>query len=313
MKLEYLFINSEEHEAIEEYKLENVTPEIINIDNTDCFIIQYNKDGDNENSAKILSKIDKMIKESFSPIVLINESSQYYNKKLFPYINEFERKLRCFLYLKSAISGDQESKEVIQDLESKDFGTIFEILFTDQGFQTKVRKEINNKSRAYTKDEILNIINELDENTVWGKLIEGNTLNELKNNFLKIKDFRNDVMHAHNINTTKFLKAKRLFTKINQELENEIKKMKNEPVEHAVNSQFNLNLLEAIKNNNIITDYSFIGNNNLYDGIGSILENPKYLFTGNNELEAGSKVNISVEDIKNIIDPLRKLENKIHI
>ena len=56
MKLEYLFINSEEHEAIEEYKLENVTPEIINIDNTDCFIIQYNKGGDNENSAKICKR-----------------------------------------------------------------------------------------------------------------------------------------------------------------------------------------------------------------------------------------------------------------
>ena len=51
----------------------------------------------------------------------------------------------------------------------------------------------------------------------------------------------------------------------------------------------------------------------MYDGIGSILENPKYLFTGNNELKAGSQVNISVEDIKNIIDPLRKSENKIHI
>ena len=71
--------------------------------------------------------------------------------------------------------------------------------------------------------------------------------------------------------------------------------------------------LTGREKHNIITDYSFIGNNNLYDGIGSILENPKYLFTGNNELETGSQVNISVEDIKNIIDPLRKLENKIHI
>ena len=74
------------------------------------------------------------IVENFAPTVLINESLAYFNRKLFPYINEFERKLRKFLYLKSAIYTGEKRIENIRDLESKDLGEIFVLLFTDAEF-----------------------------------------------------------------------------------------------------------------------------------------------------------------------------------
>ena len=78
--------------------------------------------------------IDEEIRKKFSPIALTNDSSEYYNKVLFPYINKFECKLRCFLYLKSTVSENPENFKNIQNLESKDFGEIYELLFTDANF-----------------------------------------------------------------------------------------------------------------------------------------------------------------------------------
>lgn len=64
---------------------------------------------------------------------------------LFPYINKFECKLRCFLYLKSTVSENPENFKNIQNLESKDFGEIYELLFTDANFT----KEWNLSSRRH--------------------------------------------------------------------------------------------------------------------------------------------------------------------
>lgn len=47
-----------------------------------------------------------------------------------------------FLYLKSAIAGENEYTKVIYDLESKDFGEIYELLFTDRGFTKDVKEKI---------------------------------------------------------------------------------------------------------------------------------------------------------------------------
>lgn len=69
-----------------------------------------------------------------------NESAAYFNKSLYPYFNEFERKLRKLLYLKSALQHDATASQNIKELESKDLGTIFELLFTDTQFIKDVKK-----------------------------------------------------------------------------------------------------------------------------------------------------------------------------
>lgn len=134
MKHEYLFTSLEKFEQVKEYLPDKVQRKIYKIENTESFVSVYSIEGEKKENTKILSKIDEEIKKNFSPIALTNDSSEYYNKVLFPYINKFECKLRCFLYLKSTVSENPENFKNIQNLESKDFGEIYELLFTDANF-----------------------------------------------------------------------------------------------------------------------------------------------------------------------------------
>ena len=134
MKHEYLFTSLEKFEQVKEYLPDKVQRKIYKIENTESFVSVYSIEGEKKENAKILSKIDEEIRKKFSPIALTNDSSEYYNKVLFPYINKFECKLRCFLYLKSTVFENPENFKNIQNLESKDFGEIYELLFTDANF-----------------------------------------------------------------------------------------------------------------------------------------------------------------------------------
>lgn len=145
MKHEYLFTSLEKFEQVKEYLPDKVQRKIYKIENTESFVSVYSIEGEKKENAKILSKIDEEIRKKFSPIVLTNDNSEYYNKVLFPYINKFECKLRCFLYLKSTVSENPENFKNIQNLESKDFGEIYELLFTDANFT----KEWNLSSRRH--------------------------------------------------------------------------------------------------------------------------------------------------------------------
>ena len=134
MKHEYLFTSLEKFEQVKEYLPDKVQRKIYKIENTESFVSVYSIEGEKKENTKILSKIDEEIRKKFSPIALTNDSYEYYNKVLFPYINKFECKLRCFLYLKSTVSENPENFKNIQNLESKDFGEIYELLFTDANF-----------------------------------------------------------------------------------------------------------------------------------------------------------------------------------
>lgn len=89
--------------------------------------------------------------DNYRPTVLSNGCAAYYNKFLYPYFNEFERKLRKLLYLKSALSEDKRDSETIKDLESKDLGAIFALLFADPQFNQDVRERVKNKRAIYKK------------------------------------------------------------------------------------------------------------------------------------------------------------------
>ena len=164
---EYLFTSDEHRHTVEQYAPESCEKDIYDIDNSDCWIVTYSKEGTNESSAKILSSVHSYIVNNFHPTVLSNECSAYYNKALYPHFNEFERKLRKLLYLKSALSRDAKGSALIKDLESKDFGEIFTLLFSDAQFVQGTKALVNNKTWQFTKDEILAAIEAISENTVW--------------------------------------------------------------------------------------------------------------------------------------------------
>lgn len=222
---EYLFIDDTNKTEIEAYEPIKASKDIYKFDNSDCWIATYSVPGENEDGAKILSDINDYITNNFSPTVLSNGSSAYYNKTLFPFINEFERKLRKLLYLKSALNKGDEIAENIYGLENKDLGEIFTLIFTDDNFVKKVRATVNDKSWAFTKDEIIKSLNLIEENTRWDILIGADAVSELRENFISAKIYRNDTMHAHNINTKTYKDAKKLFKKINEQLDEEIGKI----------------------------------------------------------------------------------------
>lgn len=245
---EYLFITDEYKDEIKNSAIdETVKKEIITIQNSSCWMLYLYADGENEQVARKLDLINSQICEKFRPTVLSNGCSAYFNKSLFPIVNEFERKLRKLLYLASALQEDNETNEVIKNIESKDLGKIFEGLFTDADFVKKVKEKVNQKTWQYTRKEILRNINELDENTLWDKLLGVECVETLREKFNEIKDYRNDVMHAHNINLKQYRSAKRLFQKVNDELDMAINELmgtekKNQSV--TINNNFN----NAIRN-----------------------------------------------------------------
>lgn len=247
---EYLFIDGTLKAKFKKDRFKTVNIEICDIENSDCWIATCSIDGDNKESANALSVVHEYIMNNYRPTVLSNGCSAYYNKFLYPFFNEFERKLRKLLYLKSALSGDKSDCETIKDLESKDFGAIFALLFSDSQFIQNVRKSINEKTWQFTKSELLDVLQEISENTLWDKLLGENAVQSLRSDFVRVKEFRNDVMHAHNMNASSFSAALKLIKKINKQLDAELRKIivdKNtdEPARNGV--AFNVAMSNAIR------------------------------------------------------------------
>ena len=247
---EYLFTSDEQRHTVEQYAPESCEKDIYDIDNSDCWIVTYSKEGTNESSAKILSSVHSYIVNNFHPTVLSNECSAYYNKALYPHFNEFERKLRKLLYLKSALSRDAKGSALIKDLESKDFGEIFTLLFSDAQFVQGTKALVNNKTWQFTKDEILAAIEAISENTVWDNLIGKDAVPLLRSDFAKVKSFRNDIMHAHSMETAKYNEAAKLIKEINKQLDAEIGNIigTKETVQGDSAQDFNAALGDAIRN-----------------------------------------------------------------
>lgn len=232
MIIEYLFFDKTKREEIEEYNAtitlkEKDSPDKLKInfkdfDNAEYWAIRYEYGKNSEADANYLSSINDKFVCKFAPTVLTNECAEYFNKTLYPLINKFERLLRKFLFLKVAIYDVKKFEHIIKDIESKDFGDIYNILFVDSNFCKHVRDKIKN---ATTRTDMIEILENAEENTAWDMLVSDGKLSLIKENFDVLKSYRNDVMHAHNIGEDTYKKAKCLFNSANSELEEEIIKM----------------------------------------------------------------------------------------
>ena len=137
-------------------------------------------------------------------------------------INEFERKLRKLLYLASSLKEHKDLNNLITNLESKDLGSIFDSLFTDDVFFRSVKQKINKMTWNFTRDEVLCEIRSVEENVLWDSWLGKNCAETLRKNFDVVREHRNHVMHAHNIDYTQFQYARKLFNDINTELDSAI-------------------------------------------------------------------------------------------
>lgn len=234
MILEYLFFDKNQRQNVEVYNHELETSDTGNsknasvqitykdFDELECWIVKYERNGNNEATAKQSSEISTYICQEFSPTILTDESSEYFNKTLYPLVNKFERLLRKFLYLKVSQCDEQKFRSVISDIDQKDFGEIYTILFIDNNFRAAARDKIK---KLNTRAEMYEAIDALQESTAWHILVGDEILTIIKDNFDLLKEYRNDVMHAHNISWGKYKKAKKLFTDANDALERELNQL----------------------------------------------------------------------------------------
>ena len=224
---EYLFMSDQYKADLENLSISpKVTKEITTIENSKCWTLLISVPGESMEAAKILDPLNRKVCENYRPTVLANECSAYFNKALYPIVNEFERKLRKLLYLASSLHGDENSQKVIVGLEEQELGNIFETLFSDAAFVKKAKETINKTlSWQFTRAELLDAINKLDENRLWTLLLGDDCVETLCSSFSEIRNYRNDVMHAHNIDYEQFNKAHKLFKKVNTELDSAIGKL----------------------------------------------------------------------------------------
>ena len=257
MILEYLFLDNAHKNEFENYSYHydvkskgkitrtiDANVSIQNFENSDHWSIKIEINGASEEIAKHLSRInDDIIK--YNPIVLENESSAYFNKQLYPYVNSFERDLRKFLYLKSNFSSKKKSKQVIKDLEKLTFEQIYIKLFIDERFCKDVQK--HTEKLNFSRSKLIDKINSFNEETLWDTIVEANTLSLIKEDFLKLKDYRNDVMHAHNISYERYKEIKDLYTKVNIQLLAQIGILVNSSEQSETSDKFVETLYEKLE------------------------------------------------------------------
>ncbi len=246
---EYLFTDDIKINDEKELSLYGFVPEIEPIKNSDCKIVKYISAGNSVEDAKSLSSVNETIMDKYKPTVLTNESSAYFNKRLYPLFNEFERKLRKLLYLKSALYKNKDDVKAIDNLEIMEFGSLFNFLFIDSGFVSKIKTYVN--SKKFSLENLINFASELTDEPLWEKLFSNGAVPDLEGEYDTVRKHRNDVMHAHNISYEQYDEASKLIQKINNELDLEIGKTIGIKESKQTNSNVDYNKLinESIETN----------------------------------------------------------------
>ena len=217
---EYLLQDVSEKDAIKKYKPKGIHKKMFSADDGNCIYVQFSADGENEETAKKLSEIDEYVHSNFHVTVLKDGCSEYFSNRIYPLICGFEYNLRKLLYLTSAINHDEKTSSNIADLESKDFGQIFSLLFIDSSFMGKVKEEVKNRNReCFTKADVIAAIESIDEKTTWDKLLGKDAVPTLRRRFNEVRTFRNDVMHSQHISWEKYKEIQALFKKIDREMD----------------------------------------------------------------------------------------------
>ena len=170
-----------------------------------------------------------IFKEKFTDqfVLISSGSSQFFCGILYPLVSNFETQLRYALYISRALYNSEnidtscfllkigKSEYKIEEL---DFGQIYEAVFTDKSIQEEIK---NLTSKKWSKTDLINYIQSWKENTMWQNMV-GENYDYIENNFLKLKEFRNHVMHSHLIDFDTYDNAKRTLESATKELKKAI-------------------------------------------------------------------------------------------
>ena len=202
-------------------------------------IFSFQKNGENEETAKVLDEIKKIVLESLSLdnlFIITDEISSYFCQRLYPQLASFERGLRKVLYIASLKSNDENIINLCKKIEELEFAKIYQMLFSDTDYITEAKKIVNSNSPSYSKHDILKQLANISESTVWDKLFKGE-YSYIPENFLDIKAGRNKVMHSRNISYAEFSIIKNTLSKSNKllrDMESDLLEKENNKYQGAV-------------------------------------------------------------------------------
>jgi hypothetical protein len=203
---------------------------------------------DDLKSAKALSEAKKKIEKLLSDEkvtfkILTNQSSQHFVKQLYPFMCEYETKLRKFInvtlfdineaakttvftQLKKAKIEINEKDVNYDFLEYSELGDIIVFLFAnDSLYKDLDGYKSNADNRFASREQLIKYIENSDKKTIWEEFFAPNFSDSIiPQTISKIKDFRNDVMHFHNIDYEKYEEALKLVKQGIEDLDNQIKK-----------------------------------------------------------------------------------------
>lgn len=276
-----MFIEKSDMEYMRTFPDDGANKETYSIDDTKSICVRFYLVGENENNAKRLSQIDCQIRENCHPIILQNGSSEYFNKKMYPLFNEFECRLRKLLYISSTINPNVNTEENLRNLEDKDFGELFEILFIDIEFYNTVKKKINNTSKEYfSKKNLINLLSELDEKPLWDALLGKDAVPTLRENYDLVRLYRNDVMHSHYVDWNKYKAMQDMMLRVNSELSLLLKTVEGPEFEQRIPSNYNDMIMGALYLSEIMKHFSEQVQPTIEpisNTLKELFENPEYL------------------------------------
>ena len=203
------------------------------------------------NSAKALSEIRGTIENDFKGNdfnyhILIDESSQYFSTTLYPLVMEFETKLRKFIHNTLFDISDESTQKIMTQLKThlkkagKDQSQIHKVdflekstledirnfLFSNIGLYTAIKEYASKpENHCLTRQSLFDYISKNAPKTLWEDFFEADFSDSvLPQNFSKIIECRNDVMHFHYISFERFTECQKLLQETNSDLDKQIKK-----------------------------------------------------------------------------------------
>lgn len=191
-----------------------------------------------ENSVKscggffeMLNEIKELLNQQMTQFeILNNDFSEMFCRNLYPKFQKFELNLRKLLNIAFCDTNDKY-KEAIDTLnaklkhnkqnlilqysllESSDLSDIFGILFSDKSF---ISTTINMRDKSfYTRYEI----EKIPDNSLWNTELSKCWPNFKLNEYCReLYNYRNDVMHFHNIDYINYKEALKLINRANREV-----------------------------------------------------------------------------------------------
>jgi hypothetical protein len=204
MKIEYLYLDDSYKKILQDYKIEDYNE----IRKGDIYIFYFEEKENDENAANHLSLKDHMLCKALDSkkcYKLIDEASEYYNKTLYPLCNKYERSLRYVLCLASMSNHEQKALDKCRQFEKLNLNDIYNYFFTDSELNQKIKDII--KDRNLSRNDIIKLYF-LPEHTMWGKLFN-DKYDVIGKDFVDIKNYRNNVMHAKSMDYITFSNAKK--------------------------------------------------------------------------------------------------------